>query len=506
VPSPGDDGEASLARAPRLQWAGRLGAPVLVLATFALLPSGDGGLTDAGRWTCALALMMAALWITEALPLPATSLLPILLFPLAGVAGVKETAASYASEVIFLFMGGFILALGMERWGLHRRIALRVLAVAGTRPTRLLGGFMVASAFLSMWISNTATTVMMLPIGVSILRLVDVRVRAEGGDAAAAKWKGFGVALMLGIAYASSAGSLGTLIGTPPNLLLRGFVQRTYDLELSFGTWMLACMPLAALLVFGTWWVLCRQFIKDRTTRVPGGEELLREELARLGPASRGERVVLVVFTLTALLWVVREPLTQWAAPFAPFLGGLSDAGIAMGGALALFIIPVDLRRGQSAMNWETAEKLPWGVLLLFGGGLALATAIQKNGVDAWLGQRLVLLGALPPWLLVVVVIAVVVFLTELTSNTAVTATFLPVLAGVASALDRAPLALLVPAALAATCAFMMPVATPPNAIVFGSGYVTMKDMVRAGLVLNVLAVALITLFAFTTGRLLAGR
>ncbi len=490
-------------RAPTLQWAGRLGAPLVAVGLFLLLPEGDGGLTAAGRWTCALAVLMAILWMTEALPLPATSLLPVVLFPLLGVAGIKETTAAYASDVIFLFMGGFILALGMEKWGLHRRIALRVLAFAGTKPARLLGGFMAATGFLSMWISNTATTAMMLPIGVSILKLVDGRVRDEGGEEAAQKWAGFGPALMLGIAYSASTGSLGTLIGTPPNLLLRGFVQRTYGIELGFGTWMLACVPLALVLTFATWFVLARLFIRKDVGTVPGGRELVRAQLAGLGRMNRGETLVLIVFCATAVLWITREPLTSWLGGSLPFLRHVSDAGIAMAGALVLFALPVDLRRGESVMDWATAERLPWGVLLLFGGGLALAAAIQKNGVDTWLGQKLLLLGQVPHWVLVVVVIAVVVFLTELTSNTAVTATFLPVLGGVAAAVGVAPLELLVPAALAATCAFMLPVATPPNAIVFGSGYVDIRQMARAGLVLNVVSITLISLFALTALQLL---
>ncbi len=478
------------------RWAGRVASPLVALGLYFLLPM---ELTSAARWTCALALLMAVLWITEALPLAATALLPVVLFPALGVLPLKETTAAYASDVIFLFMGGFILALGMEKWGLHRRIALRVLTFAGDTPRRLLAGFMVASGFLSLWISNTATTVMMLPIGMSLLKLVDARARAEGGEESAAKWSGFGPALMLGIAYASSAASLGTPIGTPPNLLLRGFVEKTYGRDLPFGAWMLACMPLAVLLVLGIWIALSMMFLRDRTLQVPGGTALVREELAELGPMNRGEQVVLAVFSATALAWVFRDPVTHWLGGSAPFLGNVTDAGIAMAGALLLFAIPVDLRRGQSAMDWQTAERLPWSVLLLFGGGLALAGALQKNGVDLWLGQQLLLLGSLPPWLLVVGVIAVMVFLTELTSNTAVTATFLPVLGGVAGALGVEPLMLLVPAALAATCAFMLPVATPPNAIVFGSGFVTIGQMVRAGLVLNVISIVLLSLFAFTT-------
>jgi solute carrier family 13 (sodium-dependent dicarboxylate transporter), member 2/3/5 len=492
-------------REPWLRWAGRGLGPLLGVAVYLALAGGDDPLSAAGRWTAALAVTMAVLWITEALPLPVTSLLPILFFPLAGVSTVFETTSAYANEVIFLFMGGFILALGMEKWGLHRRIALRVLSLAGTRPTTLVAGFMAASAFLSMWINNTSTTVMMLPIALSILRLVEKRVRDEEGDGGAAKWQGFGVALMLAVAYAASIGSVSTLIGTPPNLLLRGFVQRTYGIELGFGTWMLACLPLSLLLLGITWFLLTRLMIKDRTVEVPGGKQLVAHELASLGPMGRGEKLVLVVFVGTALCWVLREPATVWLSPWAPFLSRLTDPGIAMAAGLLLFALPVDPRQGRFVMDWETAERLPWGVLLLFGGGLTLAGAIQRNGVDAWLGNKLALLGALPLWALALMVVTAVVFLTELTSNTAVTATFLPVLGGVATALEQPPLVLLLPAAVAASCAFMMPVATPPNAIVFASGYVTIHQMARIGFWLNLVSVALITLFAFSTARLLWG-
>jgi solute carrier family 13 (sodium-dependent dicarboxylate transporter), member 2/3/5 len=491
-------------REPWLQWGGRLAAPALALAVWAVLPTGEGGLSEPGRWTTAVAVLMAVLWITEAIPLPATSLLPIVLLPLGGASTLGETTAAYGNEVIFLFMGGFILALGLERWGLHRRVALRVLSLVGTRPASLIGGFMAAAAFLSMWINNTATTLMMLPIGLSTVRLV--QSRAEEHGQAASRWAGFSTALMLGIAYAASVGSLGTLVGTAPNLFLRGFVQRTYGIEFGFGTWMAAVMPLSVALLVVTWALLVAVFVRDRKTEVPGGAELVRGELARLGPMQRGEQVLLAVFVLTALAWITREPLTSWkvAVEVLPWLPRVTDAGIAMAAAIALFMIPVDARKGVFAMNWETAERLPWGVLLLFGGGLALAGAIQRTGLDRWIGQQLTAVAELPLWLVVVLVVASVVFLTELTSNTAVAATFLPVLGGVAVENGISPLTLLVPATLAATCAFMLPVATPPNAIVFGTGAVTMRQMTRAGLLLNLAAITLISVFAFTTARLLA--
>lgn len=521
--SPGESTTAQRAepaRPQRMAWIGRIGAPMLALLVLWLIPGAEtgpdgapipGGLSDAGRAVAAIGVLMAALWVTEAIPLPATALLPLVLFPLAGVMPIKSAAAPFADEVIFLFMGGFMLALAMERWGLHRRIALITVLMVGTSPPRLIGGFMLATAVLSMWMSNTATTVMMLPIGVSIIALTLDRLReAEhefafdaDGNPRPVTGPGslkFATCLMLGIAYAASIGGVGTLIGTPPNAFLAAFLRDTHGVDIGFGRWMLVGVPLAMTMLLVTWLLLTRVLFPTRIKDLPGGKDLIRDELRRLGPVSRPEMAVMCVFFCTAGMWVLREPITQWSwlTGLIPAVRSLNDATIAMIGALLLFIIPADIKRGVSVLNWETAVRLPWGVLLLFGGGLSLALAVKTTGVDAWIGHHVGALAWMPLLALVLIVTAVVIFLTELTSNTATAATFLPVLSGVAIGIGGDPMLLAIPTALAASFAFMMPVATPPNAIVFGSGHVTIGQMVKAGFWLNLIGVALITLTTYT--------
>ncbi|WP_143529315.1 DASS family sodium-coupled anion symporter [Rubrobacter xylanophilus] len=501
-------------RVSRRAWIGRFLGPLLAVVAYFTLPTGQDGLSQAGVATVSVGILMAVWWITEALPLPATALLPIALFPLLGVVEIGEATAPYANDLIFLFMGGFMLALAMQRWGLHRRIALLTVLAVGTRPVRMIGGFMLATAFISMWVSNTATTVMMLPIGLSVLALVLDREgdapqseeAPEGGRTRAEELTGpgasnFATCLMLAIAYAASIGSLSTLIGTPPNLFMAGFLQETYDISIGFGEWMMVGLPLAAVFLVLAWLVLTRLIYPPEIDQISGGRELIRGELRQMGPASRGEKVVLVVFVLTALAWITREPLTNAVG----WLGGLDDAGIAIIAAILLFIIPVDWRNGVFTLDWETARQLPWGVLLLFGGGLSLANAVTETGVDEWIGSLITGLQWIPVLLLVVIVAAAILLLTELTSNTATAATFLPIVAGAAIGLDLNPLVFVVPAALAASCAFMMPVATPPNAIVFGSGHITIVQMVRAGIWLNVIGVLLITLAVYTLANWVLG-
>ncbi len=493
-------------------WVGRISGPLLALAVYWVLPTGEIGLGDAGRATAAIGCLMAVLWLTEAMPLAATALLPIVLFPLTGVLSIREAAAPYAREYIFLFMGGFMLALAMERWGLHRRIALVTVLAVGTSPGRLVGGFMLASASLSMWISNTATTIMMLPIGLSVITLLSDRPGSPqpGRDPDApgpphppdGRQKNLATCLMLGIAYAASIGGMGTLIGTPPNLILAAFMRQTFSVEIGFGRWMGIALPLVAVFLVITWGVLTKLVFPLRSVSIPGTGELIRDELGKLGRTTRGERTVLVVFLLTATAWIVREPLAQWdwLARQVPAITRLDDAGIALAAALALFAIPVDAKRGVFALDWQTAKKLPWDILLLFGGGLSLAAAVQSSGLTEWIGCQVAALGDLPPLLLVAVVTLTVTFLTEMTSNTATTSAFLPILGGLAVGIDVEPVRLLIPAGLAASCAFMMPVATPPNALVFGSGHVTIRQMVKAGLWLNFVGVILITLLARHVG------
>jgi len=491
-----------------LGWLGRLGGPVAALLMYWLL-SGmvievDGQPIDAqpARMTAAIATLMAVWWMSEALPLPVTSLLPLILFPLTGVLAMKDATPPYANKYMFLFFSGFMIAKAVEKWNLHRRIALLTVLGVGTQPTRLVAGFMIATAGLSMWISNTATTVMMLPIGMSLVALVMDHL--TGGDADEQSGHNFATCIMLGIAYSASIGGLATLIGTPTNIQLAGFIEKT-GVEIGFIDWMLFASPLSLALLFLTWLLMTRLIFPIRVRDIPGGRELIQRELAQLGSMSRGEKIVLCVFALTAAMWVLRGPLTKWdLLAGVTLLKNLDDTIIALVGACSLFLIPVDIKRGQFALDWNTAVQIPWGVLLLFGGGFCLAKAVADSHLALWIGTRVELL-ELPPLLLVVVVITMVVFLTELTSNTPTAATFLPILFGVAEGMQLEPLYLLAPATIAATCAFMLPVATPPNAIVFGSGHVSIRSMAKAGLWLNLISIALITLWMALVGTRVIG-
>jgi len=459
-----------------------LAGGLLACGLMLLLPA-PPDLAPAGWRVAAVGILMAVWWITEAIPISATALLPLVLFPVLGGGSIDEAAQPYANPLIFLFMGGFMIALAMQRWNLHRRIALSVVRAVGTRPPALVLGFMIASAFLSMWVSNTATAMMMMPIGLSIIRLTRSGEDAPGTNT-------FAVVLMLGIAYACNIGGMGTIIGTPPNALLQGFLSETYGVDLSFARWMMLGIPFVLVGLPLAYWTLTHVVFSLRLDRIAGGRALIDEELTKLGPVSPPEWMVAVVFSGVALLWITRPVLEGW-------LPGLSDAGIAMGGALVLFALPVDLGNGQFVLDWETAAELPWGVLLLFGGGLSLASAVDRTGLATWIGTQFEALAAVPIVLLILAVSVTIVLLTELTSNTATTAAFLPIMASVAVGVGQNPHLLIVPAALAASCAFMLPVATPPNAIVYGSKVMTLPQMARAGVVLNAVFVVLITGVAY---------
>ncbi|MBA2670450.1 MAG: DASS family sodium-coupled anion symporter [Gemmatimonadetes bacterium] len=473
----------------RRRQIGLLLGPV-AFAVILLLPAPSGMPAEAWR-TAAVGVLMAVWWISEAIPIPATALLPLALLPLLRISPIDGAASPYANPVIFLFLGGFLIAQAMQRWNLHRRIALRVIRAVGTRPVPLIGGFMLAAAFLSMWVSNTATAVMMLPIGLSV---IDLALRGDNGEAGTQPREptdsNFAIALMLGIAYACSIGGLATLIGTPPNALLAGFMAETYGVQIGFAQWMLVGMPLAMIGLPIVWLVLTRWIYPVRLKEIPGGRAAIDREISAMGSLSRGETLVGIVFVLTALAWVTRPILERW-------IPELSDAGIAITAAIVLFALPVRLRAGEFVLNWEWAKRLPWDVLILFGGGLSLASAISRSGLAGWIGSSLAGFQALPVIAIVLVVTLVIIFLTELTSNTATAAAFLPVLASLAIGIGENPLLLAVPAALAASCAFMMPVATPPNAIVYGSSFVTIPQMARAGLILNILFLLLISLLGY---------
>jgi len=433
-----------------------------------------------------VALWMAFWWLTEALPIAVTALMPLIVFPVLGIFDFKTSAAPYAHPLIFLFMGGFIIAKAIEAWNLHRRIALLIVRAFGTRPDYLIGGFMLATAILSMWVSNTATTVMMLPIAVSIIGVLNEK---EDPQIAA----NTATALLLGIAYSASIGGAGTLVGTPPNALLAAFAQEQLGIEVGFAKWMTIGLPVVFVMLPLAWLLLTRVTCPVARRPIPGADEVIKAEVDALGPMSIEEKRVLAVFVLTALSWVFR-PLITMAFPGM----GLTDSGIALIGALTLFIVPAGKGNGTSLLTWHRAVTLPWGVLLLFGGGLSLAGAISKSGLAETVGGGLAGLEGFPAIVLVAAVTSLIVFLTEITSNTATTAVFLPIVATVAAAMGVAPLELLIPVALAASCAFMMPVATPPNAIVFASEKLTVAQMAKAGFLLNLIAISVIILITRT--------
>ena len=484
------------------RWFGLVAGPLLALALYHLLPvhyvdSKSGALVplaSSARATLAVMAWMGVWWLTEALDIAVTALLPIVVFPLAGIASIGGATAPYANAVIFLFLGGFVLALSMQRWGLDRRIALVTLRFVGTRPSQMIGGFMLATAALSAFVSNTATTALMLPIGLSVIALAD---RAGGGGAESRERRNFPVALMLAIAFASSIGGMATIIGTPPNLFLVGFLHDTQKIDVSFVGWLRVGLPLVAVLLPLAWLILTRWVYPVEREPIPGVQASIREALAELGGMGRGERSTLWVFVLTALAWIFRPLVVKWSVLGAHPLAQLSDTGVAMIAALALFLIPVDAGKRVFVMDWKSAEKLPWGVLILFGGGLSLASAVEHNQVAEFLGSQARAFASWPALLIVVLVTAATALLTELTSNTATAATLVPILAALAPGLGIPVLHLVIPATLAASCAFMLPVATPPNAIVFASGRVTIRQMLLAGVWLDLLAVLPVTALAY---------
>ncbi len=459
----------------------------LFLFFYSLFSTPPANMSEQAWITAGVGMLMAVWWVTQVLPLPVTSLLPIILFPLIGISSVREATVPYVNPVIFLLLGGFIIATALQRWQLHRRLALTILHLVGSHPHAIVGGFMVVSAFLSMWISNTATTIMMLPIAISL-----AHVMLEGQSKEAANK--FTVCLMLGIAYAASIGGLGTLIGTPPNAMVAAFMTQTYGINIGFAQWMSFGLPVVFILVPIAWLLLTRlvfTFDLGHNTTAAG---VVDSELEALGPMTTPEKRTAIVFVFIALAWVTRPLLQQ-----IPGLAALNDTIIAVVGAVSLFLIPSGEKQQKNTrlLNWSTAKGIPWGVLLLFGGGLSLAAAISSSGLAAWLGTVLSVLTSFHVFTLLLSIVAMVVFLTELTSNTATTATLLPVLGGIATAAYLEPMLLIAPMALAASCAFMLPVATAPNAIVFGSGKVSIPQMARAGFCLNLVVITLITPLAY---------
>ncbi len=469
-----------------------------------LLPTPDG-MSIEGQRAAAVAVLMAIWWLTEALPLAGTALLPIALYPILGVLSASEVTREYGDYNIFLFAGGFFIAMAMQKWNLHERIALNVVVRAGTDLRRLVGGFMLATAGLSLWISNTATALMMMPIAFAVIEQFEARTSREA-------MRSFSTCLLLGIAYASSIGGIGTIIGTPPNLVLTAQFSRLFPeaQPIGFFNWMLVGIPLVIVFLPIVWLLLVRVLFPIGGGSAAIALDTLHNRLNELGPMSRGEKTVLTVSTLTALAWIFRADIELGQTLTIPGWSNLAttvfgvdpkfinDATVAIFFSVVLFVTPVNLRKGDFALDWEWARRIPWDVLLLFGGGLALAAGFAETQLVEWIGGRLEMLSGLHPIFLILTIALVITFVTELTSNTAVSTIVLPIIGGAAaSSLGLNPLLLMIPAALSASCAFMLPVATPPNAIVFSSGRFTVADMARAGIAINLIGTVLITLLTY---------
>ncbi|ANU22265.1 SLC13 family permease [Planococcus donghaensis] len=473
------------------QLIGLILGPLLFILT--LLFFNPDGLPPEAKAILASTIWIATWWITEASPIPATSLLPIILFPMTKGLDVSATTSAYGSDTIFLFMGGFMIALTMEKWDLHKRIALTIISVIGTNTERIILGFMVATGFLSMWISNTATAMMMVPIGLAIIYQVSEALKYNSSIDTSKENFSFGKALMLGIAYSASLGGIATLIGTPPNTLLAGAVNEIYGIEITFAQWMLFGVPLAWIFILVAWVYLVKVAYPQKLKHLPGGSEVIRQQKTDLGGASYEEKAVFVVFLAVALAWISRSFVLD---AFAPNLE-MTDATVGLIAAMVLFIIPSKNKKGDRLLDWATAVKLPWGILLLFGGGLAIAAGFTSSGLSEWIGNQLIGLQGVNVLTIILVVAALVLFLTEITSNTATASMMFPIMASLAVALSIHPYALMVTAAVAASCAFMLPVATPPNAVVFGSGYLRISDMAKAGFALNIFGIFFVGLAVF---------
>ncbi len=475
---PAIDQDASPVKSPILWLSGLLAGAALLLMTF-FLPAPEG--MSVLAWHCAgLAMMMAVFWSLEILPIPVTALMPLLFAPLLGLTTLNKAASSYAHPVIYLFMGGFMLGLAMEKWNLHKRLALWTMLKSGTGERRQVIGFMLATAFISMWVSNTATAIMMLPIGISVIAMMQQEKGSHGQ---------FPTALLLAIAYGASIGGFGTLIGTPPNALLAAFLSEQYGMDIGFGQWLLIGVPVMLLMLLVTGWWLGRGGYQLESGENSAIRTTLQQYLADLGHLNRAEKWVACLFGLTAMAWIFRP----WLNDIFPGIE-LTDTTIALIGGCLLFVIPVQLKSLTFLLSVKDIKRLPWDVLMLFGGGLSLAAIIRETGLADWIATNLTLLEGLPTVAAIAIVVAVVIFLTEITSNTATTAAFLPPLGALAVSLGMSPEMLAIPAAIAASCAFMLPVATPPNAIVFGAGRLSIRQMVRSGLILNLAGIMIITL------------
>jgi sodium-dependent dicarboxylate transporter 2/3/5 len=477
------------------QRIGRAAGPVIFVVMLAAESAQNTMSPEAWR-VASVGLWMAIWWATEAIPVFATALLPIVAFAPLGVVTMREATAPYANPVIFLFFGGFLMALALEKWNLHRRIALEILVRIGTDGQRLVGGFMIVCAMLSMWMTNTSTTIMLLPIILSVSAVICENT----GNLSDLDRQNFRIAMLLGLAYSASIGGLATLIGTPPNALLVGFMADNYGVEISFARWMTIGIPLTFILLPITWVVLTRWVFPVNIPANDAARAHLDEMRLELGSLTTAEKRVALIFLGVVTCWMLRRPVTEWLG-----LTGVSDTGIVMTAAVLLFMVPSSNREAAQLLAWSDVARLPWGVLVLFGGGLSLAAAVSNSGLALWLGESLAPLNAMGLAVLVLSSVALVIFLTELTSNLATTATLLPVMGAIALQAGVPPVMLTVPITIAASCAFMLPVATPPNAIVFATGEIRIPQMVRAGFLLNIIGIVMVTLISLFAAPWLLG-
>ena len=429
---------------------------------------------------------MVTWWITEAAPVAVAALLPIILLPPLKVFTLQQATAPYASPIIFLFMGGFFIALGLEEHGLHKRIALNLVRVIGTSANRIILGFMLATGFLSMWISNTASTVMMLPIAITVINLL------KGSAVDEKRFNLFALALMLGIAYSANIGGMATIVGTPPTVVFVGYANELLNTTIDFSKWLIIGLPISGVLLLLTYVILTKIMFRNNLGKIESGEALIKSEIEALGVMSKEEKLVTIVFSLTAFLWIFKLPINN-------ILGFslLNDTATAMLGGSLMFIMPTSFKKTKALVPWEATKRLPWGILLLFGGGMSLAKAMETTGIIQVIAD-IVEQNPMSSLAVYVILIGSMLFLTELMSNVALATVYIPVVIGIANGLGLDPLVLSIPVAMAASCAFMMPVSTPPNAIVFSSGHIRMKDMIRVGFILNIISIVLLTLASFT--------
>ena len=463
-----------------------LGPFIAVGMTFMDIPE---GMSAVAFKVAIMGILMAIWWATEAVPIAVTAMLPLVLFPLFGVSSIQDAATPFANKVIYLFLGGFIVAFAMQRWNLHKRIALTILQYVGGDGKSLVAGFMFVSAALSMWVMNTSTTMMLLPIAISVITVIN----STNKHISDRESEDFQYSILLGIAYASTIGGMSTLVGTAPNAMMAAFLFETYEIQVNFSEWMLIGVPLSFVMVPLAWLSLTKWVFHVNFKTNHSGQESLRIMKNDLGLISKPEIRVGIVFLLMALAWILRPLLIKIS-----FLSDLDDSSIAMAGAILLFIIPSGDKEDPLLLRWEHLSSLPWSILILFGGGLSLATAVSNSGLAEWIGSNLSSVGSLPLPLLVMSIAMMIIFLTELTSNIATTATFLPVIGAIAIEMGINPIILAAPVTLAASCAFMLPVATPPNAIVFGSGLLRIPRMIRAGIALNIIGIIIVTTLSIT--------